>query len=93
MNSFVIVLGLLSPSLANLVLKDGAYSGVQVRIGEGAPVGDCTQILKSLQVNILQDRQKVRSDKAESRVRSRVRRGQRKPGPILAVRAELACDP
>ena len=53
MKQLVILLSCAVAALrCSLVFKDGAYSGLRVKIGEEAPVGDCTQTLMDLQVTI-----------------------------------------
>ena len=66
MKTLMLVSFVVTSLVESVVFKDGAYSGIQVRISENTPVEDCTHILERLQVNnrkILQNtgRQKPRS--------------------------------
>ena len=72
----------------SLVFRDGAYSGLRVRVGEEAPVGDCTQTLADLQVTTSSIVKRV-LDKSQAGVR----RGRRKLHSNFGRQAAVTRDP
>ena len=50
MHSLLMILSILSPVQGAVTFKDGAYSGVQIRVDENLPIDNCRKILENLEV-------------------------------------------
>ena len=69
MKTLMLVSFVATSLVESVVFKDGAYSGIQVRISENTPVEDCTHILERLQVNNCQIVQNPGRQKARSHIK------------------------
>jgi len=49
MHSLLMILSILSPVQGAVTFKDGAYSGVQIRVDENLPIDNCRKILENLE--------------------------------------------
>jgi hypothetical protein len=77
---------------SGLVFRDGAYDGAVVRVGEEAPVADCTRILRDLEVRSCAA-DMHREQHANQTKHEPVKRGRRNLHSNFACQSDLACDP
>ena len=53
MHLLLMIFSILSPGHGAVTFKDGAYSGVQIKVDENLPIENCRNILENLEVRII----------------------------------------